>query len=332
MRRLSIAVTILGGLCTAQTTYTAHPIDNTASGTSQNIPFAGNSTSWDEARSQFLIPAAFLPATGGLVTAIELVPNTSYTNFYERFEIYMDLTMNPTLSTTFANNLTNPVQVFAQSPGTISWVGATWTTIQLTTPFVVDGVQNLVIEFRKKMDRPNNPPTASVSHRILTYPRRVDLPPPIWAYGAYGSGAVDAATATSTYSTQVLMRLQWAGMHTLAIDSTRDVTGNANRGYFHLGATATVTTQGMPGEFHLDLIGLALQPMGVPIPPVGGFFWLPGVTMFGSGILDPAGLGSASLLIPSNTSLIGIRFYCQTLTAGTALTLTNVVDGVITVY
>jgi hypothetical protein len=323
---------IAGTLATAQT-YTAHPIDNLASSTSQNIPIAGNSTSWDEARSQFLFLAAFLPPTGGLITALEVVPNTTYATPYERFEIWMDHTANTALSTTFANNLTSPQLVFAQSPGSIAWVGNTWTTITLQTPFVYDGASNLVVEVRKKIDRPLNPPTTAVSHRVLVWPRRADLPVPIWAYGMYGSGAVDAATATTTYNTQLLMRFVWTGLSTMRINSTRDTTGNSSRAYFHLGATITVTTQGTPGAFHLDAIDFGLSPAGLPVPGVNGELWLTfGLVIYGSGVLDAGGLGSTSLTIPNNAALVGTRAYFQGGTIGASIDFTNVVDGPIAVF
>jgi hypothetical protein len=315
--------------------YTALPLDNPAGGTSQNIPWAGGTTNWDEARSQYLFPAPFLPGTGGVITGIDLVPASSNASFpYERFEIWMDHTTNATLSTTFASNLSaTPTLVFSRTPGTITWTAGTWQTIQFDTPFVYDGNQSLVMEVRKKVDRPNNPTISpTVSQRILTWPRRVDLPPPIWAYGVYGSGAVDAALATTTYSTHFLMRLQWGSARTLTIDSTRDVTGNANRSYFHLGATATITAQGMPGEAFLTLLDAPLLPAGIPTPPVNGEFWFTRLVVVGVGALDGAGRGSLPLTIPGDQSLVGARVFFQALVAGATFDWTNVVDAPIAIY
>ena len=324
-----------GLVCTFATaqTYTASPIDNTASSTSQNIPIAGNSTSWDEARSQFMWLAPFLPPAGGLINAIEFVPVGTYVMPYERFEIWMDHTTNATLSTTFANNLTAPQLVFAQSPGTVSFTSGVWTPITLQTPFAYNGVDNLVIEVRKKIDRPLNPPTVTVSTRILVWPRRTDLTVPIWAYGTYGSGAVDAAVATTTYNTQILMRLQWIAPATMTINSTRDVTGNANRSYFHIGATATMTTHGSPNDFHIDIADFALSPVPVSFPGVGGDLWLsPALIVYSSGFLDASGNGSSTLTIPNDPFLVGFHLYFQGGTLGTSVNFTNVVDAPIAAY
>jgi hypothetical protein len=314
--------------------FTAHPIDNTASTTSQNIPFAGGSTSWDEARSHFLFLAPFLPSGGGVVTGIEIVPNNSNTTPYEQFELWLDHTTNATLSTTFANNLTSPTKVLSKTPGTITWSGGNWTTLQFDTPFVYDGTRNLVLEVRKKLDRPNNTTIPSTSHRIIIWPRRADLPVPIWAYGIYGSGAVNATTATTTYNTQILIRLRWLpAIRTLTINSSRDTTGNASRSYFHLGATVTPTTQGQAGDFYGVHLDASLRPTGLVIPGIIGKYWLPNVFFLNGGVLDSAGRGSFNVTIPSDTNLIGVRFYLQGATANaSAIALTNVVDGVVAAY
>lgn len=335
MKHTVLAATMLAAALGAQsTTYTAHPIDNLNSSTAQNIPLAGNSTSWDEARTQFLFLAPFLPTTGGLITAIEWVANTSYATPYERFEIYMDHTPNTTLSTTFANNLTAPQLVYSRSPGVVNWVGAAWTQIVLDTPFAYDGQSNLVVEVRKKMDRPNNPPTTTVNHRILVYPRRADLPVPIWTNGAYGSGAVDGPTATTTYSTQILTRLVWLGTPTTTIDSTRDPTGNASRSYFHLGATMTVTTQGTPSDLFVQAIDLMpLLPTGVSAPGLLGEVWLTAPVLFGLGLLDAGGRGSISLTIPNDQGLIGLHPHVQSATvSGSTIAIANVVDAPVAAF
>lgn len=326
LRALIVAGLFLGATAGAQTqNYTAHPVDNATSSTSQNIPFAGGTASWDEARSQFLFPAPFLAATPGLITGLELVPNTTYTTPYERFEIWMDHTANTTLSTNFASNLTQPRLVFSRTPGTIAWTGGAWTAITFDKPFIHDGTRNIVMEVRKKLDRPNNPTITAVSQRVLVYPRRIDLPPPIWAYGTYGSGAVDAATATTTYSTQILMRLQWGTLRTLTIDSTRATTSSS---YFHLGSSANLTAQGQPAEAFLLFLEGVLTPNGLVIPPVSGRHWLfPRFLMIHAGVLDAAGRGMAGIPIPNDPGLVGLRAYFQAITVGTAFTWTNVVDA-----
>jgi len=316
----------------AAQSYTAHPIDNVASGTSQNIPIAGNSASWDEARSHYFFPATYLPSAGGLLMGIELAANATGTTPYERFEIWADLTQNPGLSTTFANNLTAPVLVYSQTPGSISWTGNAWTPLVFQVPFPYDGQSNLVLEVRKQINRVSNPPTSTISHRVLTWPRRTDLPPPIWAYGAYGSGAVDAAVAQSTYNTHILMRLQWLGSPTLSINSSRDITGNTARSYFHIGATWTTKTQGLPNDFYAAAIDTVLNPIGLPVPVISGGLWLSSPILYASGFLDGSGEATHSFLIPNNPGFVGLKFFLQNATLGAMSSLTNVVDAPIAAY
>ncbi|MCA8952550.1 MAG: hypothetical protein KDE27_23765 [Planctomycetes bacterium] len=330
--RIQHTLAAAGLLCAALSAqYTAHPLDNLNSGVSQNIPIAGNSASWDEARSQFLFRAQYLPPIPALLNGIEWVPNTNGTTTYERFEIWVDHTQNSTLSTTFAANLSaNPTLVFSASPGSITWTGAQWTPIVFTTPFVYDGQSNLVVEIRKQINRIVSPPP-SISHRVLTYPRRNDLGPPIWAWGAYGSGAVDATTAQTTYNTELLTRLDWLGAATLNVDSTRDTTGNSNRSYFHIGATATFTTQSAPNEFYVQGYDFALQPVPLPIPGFSGGLWLLNPVAL-AGFLDGSGFASQSVALPSDPGLIGITLYAQSVILGTTLTFSNIVDGPIAAY
>ena len=136
-----------------------------------------------------------------------------------------------------------------------------------------------------------------------------------------------AAVATTTYSTQVFMRLQFGSTRTATIDSTRDTSVNPSRSYFHLGATATITTQGTSGETFLTLLDAALNTAGVPIGPINGEYWLRGYFLLGIGTLDGSGRGSTALTIPIDASLIGVRAFFQSITIGTTFNWTNVVDG-----
>ena len=323
-----LAAALVAVTATAQN-YTAHPIDNATGSTSQNIPFAGGHVNWDEARSQFLVTAPYLPPVGALITQSELVPNTSGTFDYDRFEIWMDHTQNTTLSMNFASNLSaNPTLVFSRNPGQISWVGGTWFALTLDTPFVHDGSSNLVIEVRKKVNR-NNPPATSVSHRILIWPRRTDLQPPIWTYGPYGSGAIDGATATTTYTTQILMRLQFGAASTMVIDSSRDTSSSTSRSYFHLGATMTTTVQGPPGAQAFHLVGVPLAQSGIPVPSIQGALWIfpPLIVAYGQGTLDASGRHSARLPIPNDPGLVGLHVFTQGLTIGSTASFTNCADA-----
>jgi hypothetical protein len=258
MQRLLAVLPLLSAALAAQN-ITAYPIDNPVTNTSQNIPIAGGSiANWDEAHSQFYFPRQFLPAVPAMLTGIEWASTIGGSIPYERFELYMGTAAGPGLTSTFANNINQPVLVYSLNPGTITWVGGnSWQGVTFSLPYLYDGVSNLVLEVRKKIDRPNNPTIQQATQGLFAYPNRADLPTPIWTWGVYGSGAVDGPTSTATNNTLLLNRLTWLAVPTLTINSTRNTTGNSNRGYFHIGATVTATTHGNPGNFFVSAIDLA---------------------------------------------------------------------------
>lgn len=311
-------------------TYIADPIDNPASSTSQNIPL-GLGTSWDEARSHFFFPAQFLPGTGGLITGIEFSMSTTNTVPYQLLEFSLDHTTNPGLSMTFASNLTAPQVCYSAVNQNVSFTQG-WSQFVFTNPFVYDGTSNLVIETRKIIDRPAGP-TGAAAPRVVVYPRRADTVPPIWAYSSFGGGGSSATTATTTYSTELLTRLIFANSPTLTIDSTRDVTGNPNRAYYHIGATITVANHGTPSSPYATFFEASTFSAGIPIPGIGGALWLSSLNyLIDSGALDGSGNSSFSAAIPSDPSLIGLQAYLQSIILGATIDFTNVVKAPVAAY
>jgi len=323
-------VILLAGLAAAQN-HTVYPIDVLPGDSSQVIPLGAfnSSSNFDETRSHFLIPAAYLPPTGGLLTALQVAPLITQTGtlVYQNLTIRMENSTIPTLSTTFANNLSSPTIVLAASNLTISYSShLAWTSIPLTTPFLHDGQSNLVIEIQKIIDRAGNPPAVTASAILVNHPLRPDLPRPVWTFGTPGSGAWQRPVGADAGNQHLMMRFQWRDQRTLIIRSTRQ--GNLN--FFHLGATVTLDVRGQNGELFVNTLDVNLQPSPVPTPPVLGFYWLPTLfNVFFQGVIDPMGTGTMSLIVPVNQALIGIHVYFQSLTAGADFRWTNVVDGII---
>lgn len=313
--------------------HTSYPIDNPAANTSQNIPIAGGSiASWDEARSQFYFPAQYLPANPGLLNGIEWATHISGTIPYERFEINIGTATGPGLTSSYASNFANVMQVYSLSNGSITW-GAGWAGVTFPVPYVYDGTSSLVVEVRKKIDRPNNPTIQQATQSLYAYPYRTDLPRPIWSWGAYGSGAVDGPSAQTTNNTLMITRMNWLGVPTLNIDSSRDVTGNTNRGYYHLGATVTNSVQGNPSDFFAIVLDLSILPAPTTVPLLGGELWVVPNFLLATGLLDGSGNGSSSFAIPSNPALVALHAYMQAASLGVAGgPLTNVVDMIVQPY
>ena len=110
-----------------------------------------------------------------------------------------------------------------------------------------------------------------------------------------------------------------------------DGSHTSGRHYFHLGSTATLTVQALPGEFFCDCIDFGLRPGGLSIPPIQGTWWLPSLfNIFWIGTIDAQGKGTATLAIPSVATLVGTHVCFQSATAGGNAKFTNVVDAIVT--
>ena len=309
--------------------YVAYPLDNLHGSFGHWNPFGAiSSGSADECREQLLIQAPYLPPTGGLITAIEVAPHVTGTVPYQNLTISMGHSTVNSLTMTFAANLANPVLVYAINNQSINWPNrTTWQRITLQAPFRYDGQSNLVIEFQRIIDRPNNPSLGTISHQYTTAPNRKDLPWCVWANGAYGSGAAQASTATYNYNAgPLLIRVVFAGSRALVIDGSRA----SGKQYFHLGGTATLTVQALPGEFFFDGIDFGLRGVGLSVPPINGEWWLPAIfNVFWISSIDAQGKGIFTLPIPNVAALVGTHVYFQSATAGSSVDFTNVVDAIV---
>ena len=278
----------------------------------------------DECRAQMVVPAAFLPAAGGLILAIEVSAHVNGTVTYQQLDLQLGTAAFPTLTSDMNANLPAPQTVYSASPGTaITWPVLTqWARINLTTPFVYQGGTNLVLESRRVVQRPATPPTTTVSHQMSNSPFRTDLPRPVWAEGGAGSGSANAQFG-SFGGSHMLVRFVFAAAPTLT------VTGPLVNGLcYRAGQTMTVSVQGNPNELAGDVIDLGL---GTPTvyPFVQGFYYLSGFTVFFVGLLDGSGLGSVPIAIPANPSLAGLHVYFQAATGSASFVWTNAVDAIL---
>jgi hypothetical protein len=173
----------------------AYPLDSITGGWANCGPLGQNNTGvCDESRAQMLIPQAYLPSTGGVITGIEVVVTSPYVPSvtYEVLDINMGLTTARSLSTTFANNLPSPIQVLSLRPpnSTINYTPSGWTLLNFKTPFPYGGSGNLVIEFRKSV---NQPPQSRVNIRARAH--ECAQPWQVTLQQALESGAVAARRA-----------------------------------------------------------------------------------------------------------------------------------------
>jgi len=323
--KLTSLLLLLSGVALAQPNenYVAYTFDNL--GGSGHWAFFGvvSGGSSDECRAQILVPAQYLPANGGMITAIEAGPHVTGTVTYQRLDLQLGHTPLSTITPDMNANLPSPQTVFSATPGTsLAWpTTATWTRITLATPFLYQGGMNLIFESRRIVQRPATPSSLVVSHFRT---QRTDLQSMVLAEGQIGSGASNAQFGSMNAGTAMLVRFIFDSVPTLTIQSSGSGT------FFRLGQTATLTVQGNPGEVFADIIDPGFSSTPLLIPPVLGFYYLPSLfNVFFIGALDGMGLGPLAIGIPNNMVLVGQRVAFQSITGSAQFTWTNAVDVII---
>ncbi len=138
---LILCVASLTASLSAQSFYI--PSNTPTVGTANAFPF-----NTSDMRYQALIRATELNSTPELITGFSLAPSTSATLMYGPVTMKMAHLASPTLSTTFDNNLAAGAVTTMDVPHFVWPVTAnTWMDIDLQTPFLYNGVDNVVVEF-----------------------------------------------------------------------------------------------------------------------------------------------------------------------------------------
>ncbi|MBK8978793.1 MAG: hypothetical protein IPM29_23075 [Planctomycetes bacterium] len=329
---LAVAATLAAAVsCPAQVAY---PEDSPTTSQGNLVPLGfSTSTNFDEGRYQILIPARFLPSTGGLINGLSVTqasgpPQLTYTSL----TITMSATQATTLSTTFANNLPVPLVVFGGSNVTIPFATSGWSPpIQFTQPFPYDGQSDLVIDISKVYDRVTYPSTSALStHRVSGNPGRSDLPVARYQYGAFGSGAATAPTAR-TSAAPLKVRLDFAPLPTLRLRSDR---AGANNYIFAISGSMDITIAGPAGTQFGTLVALGFLPTPFPAAPLLGSVWidLSTAVTVNVGAIGPTGETATTLAIPNLPGIVGGRLTFQSVTVGAGtgvLALSNACDAII---
>lgn len=138
---LLVCIASLAATLSAQSFYV--PTNTPTVGTANAFPF--NTT---DMRYQALIRAVELNNTPALITGFGLAPSTSGTLAYGHVTMKMAHLASPTLSTTFDTNLAAGAVTTMDAPNFVWPVTANaWMDVDLQTPFLYNGVDNLVVEF-----------------------------------------------------------------------------------------------------------------------------------------------------------------------------------------
>ena len=326
-RLLYLFVALLPALpLTAQVAY---PEDSPRTGNGNITPF-GFSTGLtiDEGRYQLLVPARYLPSTGGLITGLSTfsIPGPSQLT-YASLTITMSNTVQASLSPTFASNLPAPAQVFLGVDVTLPFAQSAWSPpIPFQVPFFYDGVSDLVIDIQKVYDRTRHPSTSALMSSGTS--QRNDLPASRYEFGTFGSGAAQSPTARFA-STPLKIRLEFAGLPTLRVRS--DPSGSQGN-IFALGGNFTLTMAGAAGTPFVNLIWIGFNAAPVSLPGIGGAAWLPlgiAITM-NSGTIGANGQEVLPLVVPNDPTIVGLQptFQGAVVTNG-QLSWTNACDGIV---
>ena len=308
MLKLCLAAPLLAALLPAQAPFLSYPQDALDSNSGNLVPFGFNGIngSADEGRFQQLIPAPYLPSTGALIVGMEVytIPGTG-TVTYQSLDITLGHSSGSSLSTTFANNLIGPVAVLQETNKQITWSQSQWVAIPFTTPFPYNGVDALVIDMQKVVASYGG--IVILSHGTSDHPGRTDLPFPRYSFGALGSGASTASTASFASATVLNMRL-WVTTPALSVKSDQ---GGLNSNRFAIGGTAEIAVRGNQGTLFATLLGGAFGP-GTTFSPVPGTFWLSaGAPTMKVAVIGASGLDLTVAGIPNNPALVGLRASLQ---------------------
>lgn len=296
LRALFVCTVFAAATTGQQLNQVSYPQDSTQNNSGHLVPFGvWPGGTYGDGHSQILIPAAFLPGPGAVIPAIEVQCQNNATLNYLILNITVSPTMATSLSTTFASNLIAPQPVLTATNLSVTYNGG-WTAIPFQIPYVHDGVSSLVIDVVKSVD-PLTVPLATMS--TTSNPGRSDLPSMVHSFGAVGSGAWQATTAS--YSARPLaLRFQVAGAPTLFLLSDRF---GANNNQFSLGGSISHTVMGVPGGLYLSLMSVTMTPP-YSLPPVLGLLYVNG-PLLGLGALPANGSFTTTLQIPNNTALAG---------------------------
>ncbi|MGE0144002.1 MAG: hypothetical protein AB7I19_09880 [Planctomycetota bacterium] len=330
--KLLSALLPLAALATlsAQSTLPVHFPQSGTDGSNGNIipfGFSTSSTNFDEGRWQILIPARYLPSSGGLAFGLDVLSQATLSATYASLDLTLStLPAGSSLSTDFATNLPAPQLVFSHTNYTIAWQAQTWQTIPFDVPFIYDGTSDVVVQIQKTYDRVANPPPGLGHHQTDGNPGRSDLPLNRYAFGNLGSGAVNATTATSaTRSLKVGLRFATAG--TLTIDGRRNSFANG----FSLGNNFDVTLHGPAGTPFGALVSVGYAAQPTSIPGIGGLIYIDIVfaTAYSSGVLGTSGTSTLNWTVPNSPALVGLNLAFQGVVGGASLQMTNTVDCII---
>lgn len=279
-----------------------------------NMPNTGRMNSWPfntsfgtEWRYQLVMSAKDMGNQPANIVDVSFAPTSSGTFTATTFEVRLSHT-TVAATATFANNLPNPQVVLFSNSYQWNPVANQWSPIGLTSSFAYNGVDGLTIELRYKGGARGSGFGGICYFAGSTHHRIWDRNP-----GAYTStsGSMDFSGNNIRITTaDAVITLSGSGKPGTTVNL--DLTAPTEPGKPYQVGSSLGT-----GPIPIGTRQIGLSPDGMLVASVGGL--LPSVFVSYTGLLDAAGKGQASLVIPNIPALKGVRVHSAFVTVdGTA--------------
>lgn len=280
------------------------PVAPTSSPSCNGFPFSTSNGEW---RYQFVIGANHLGGKARVLNHISFRPCQSNTFKAATFEMSMShITLKTAPSMTFAANMPSPQVVIPAGPITYVRTSSTWSTIKLTRTFTYNGNDSLTIELRYKGGSLTGGSTSGSD----------DSTPRNTTYQCYrvlksGSGAYAATTATSQFSTGMLLTKLTYVDASISGSGSPSIGGTVNLNLL------SPADAGLPYQVGTSL-GLGPVPIGTRklglsldgLLQVSILGYLPAIFQkYAGNLASPSGTAVAAVVIPKNAGLIGVRLH-----------------------
>lgn len=288
------------------------PDANAASGSCDAVPFGGSSH-WSNQRMQFVVPSASLGNARAAIQGIAFAPCGTGIYQHARLRVvFAHVPSGQSLSSTFATNLGaavgTPVTVLDATGHAWQARQNQWSEIGIARRFDYDGVSDLLIEVEARgssyfSNGPGNPGMRSTVGRSRVAFNRSSP----WA-------TPPAVGSLSTLAPKVQIRA--------SVASSSVHGGGCNgvtlgfRGVPSIGGSFDVQLSGAP-PFSVA-IGVLGYTVGPPYPISLGILGLPQCSLrtdpiaeFSRVAADLSGTATATMAVPNDAGVAGLRFFAQ---------------------
>jgi len=275
------------------------PTNTPSTGTANAFPF--NTT---DMRYQALIRATELNSTPALITGFALAPSATGSLSFGHVVMKMAHLASPTLVTTFDTNLAaGAITTLDAAPFNWQVTAGTWNEVDLQTPFVYNGVDNVVVEFLV-----TGRVLGSAMYRDATNQR------------VYLGGYTGQLTGTDGGLTAFKMRVitgdasrQTFGLGCLGSNSLRPLLTFSGTSQFGQTLTHQLTNAQPTSLCFLALGFTSAAPYPIDLTPFGftGCTQYIGIAAVLGTLTDGSGAASVGTAVPVNPGLTGLTLYSQ---------------------